>query len=147
MKKTALILLAVVLIAGFAGCGSAVPRETAEQWLGSLGGSSKYNVSGTWLTPSSQGYVPYRGYYQSGPEAFVLVQERSKISGNYNEYELIGKISGDKVFLVGLYDNMVYYTWHFRYAGKAKALVGKQCDGYYPTAESHCYPLTLTKGN
>jgi hypothetical protein len=145
MKRILLISLAAVLIAGFAGCGKAVYRDTAEQWLGSLGGKTKYDVSGAWEVPSGYSYSYWGGVYRTGPEVFVLVQEGSKITGNFNEYELIGRISGDGVFLVGLYDNVVYYTWHMRYAAKAKSLIGKQCDGYYPTVESHCYPLTLTK--
>jgi len=140
------VLMAVVLAAGLAGCGKSVTRDTAESWLGSLGGSSKHNVTGTWELPSGYGYSYWGGVYHTGPQVFVLVQDGTKISGNFNEYEIIGRISGEEVFLVGLYENVVYFTWHLRLVPKANSLVGKQCDGYYPQVEPHCYAITLTKG-
>ena len=145
MKKICLIGMAVLFVAGLSGCGKSVPRGTAEQWLNSLAKGSRYKVAGQWKGPQTQGFSPYSGFYDATFGAIILVQEGSKLSGTYNEYEVIGRISGDKVFLVGLYDNVVYYTWQFRYASKAKALIGKMCDGYYPELEAHCYPLTLDR--
>jgi hypothetical protein len=145
MKKICLIVMALVLVAGIAGCGKSVHKETAEQWLNSLAKGSRYQVGGQWKGPQAQGFSPYSGFYDATFGPIVLIQEGDKLSGTYAEYEVIGRISGDKVFLVGVYDDVVYYTWHFRYAAKAKSLIGKMCDGYYPVLESHCYPLTLER--
>jgi len=146
MKKICWIAVAVLLVAGGFGCGTTVHKNTAEQWLNSMEGGSTHKVGGAWKGPKAQGFSPYSGYYDATFGPIVLLQEGVKLTGTYNEYEVIGRITGDKVFLVGLYGDAVYYTWHFRFVPEAKALIGKMCDGYFPKEEPHCYPLTLERG-
>jgi len=142
-----LLLAAAVTAVLLAGCGKTVLRGQAQQWLDTLGpGGGQYNVSGQWKGPEGgYGYSYWGGVYASSFGTIVLVQEGSKLSGNYNEYEIIGRISGDQVTLVGLYGEEVYYTWFLRYAADASSLIGKMCEGYTTTAQDYCTPLTLQR--
>ncbi len=145
MRRIFLIGMVVVFMAVGLACGKSVHRSTAEQWLNSLDSGSRHNVAGAWRGPQQQGYSPWTGFYDATFGPIVLVQEGSKLTGNYNEYEVIGRISEDKVFLVAVHGDVVYHTWHFRFVPEAKSLVGRMCDGYFPQEEPHCYPLTLGK--
>ncbi|MFC1888469.1 hypothetical protein ACFL4G_01810 [Thermodesulfobacteriota bacterium] len=148
MKRLYSVLFAVILIVGVANCGATVHKNTAIQWLDSMkmGKSSPYNVTGNWKGPSGGlSYIPYRGYVDTSFGAMMLIQDGTTITGTYNEYDLIGTIGEEKVFLVAVYDEVVYYTWHLRYLPDSDAMTGKMCDGYYPSVESHCTNLNLVK--
>jgi hypothetical protein len=147
MKKVRVILMVGVLGVLLVACGSAIKRGTAQQWLDTQGQGSKHNVSGSWKGPEGgYGYSYWGGVYSASYGTIVLVQEGSKLSGTYNEYEIIGRITGDQVFLVGLYGEDVYYTWFMRYVPEANSMIGKMCEGYTTQVQDYCTPLTLEKG-
>ena len=138
-------MVALILAVGLIMCAPAVQRPTVEQWLSSESAKSSNNVSGQWRGPQSQAYNYWTGSHHSNFGVMTLVQDGIKITGTYTEYDIIGKINGTQVTLFGLHGDVVYYTWHFTYSPKAKILMGKMCDGYYPKVEPHCYNLSLEK--
>ena len=131
-----------MLIIGITACGSTIYGPTAEAWLDSVAQKSPYDLSGRWKGPEGIG-AHYWGYDNDSFCTMVLIQKGTKITGTYGEYELIGAVDRDNVFLVALSRDVVYFTWHFTYSAKAKSLSGKMCDGYCPKVKPYCYNLTL----
>ena len=147
IRRVFWIGIALLLVAGGFACGKSVHRSTAEQWLNSLEGGSSHKVGGAWMGPRTQGFSPWTGYYDATFGPLVLIQEGGNLKGSYREYEVIGRITGEKVFLVGVHSDVVYHTWHFTYSPEAKVLIGRMCDGYFPQEEPHCYALTLERSS
>jgi hypothetical protein len=145
MRKSCLLAIAVVLTLGMISCAKPVYRQTVDQWMSTAPAKAKYNVAGQWRGPEGHHYNYWTGYNRSSFGSMMLVQKGTRITGTYAEYDVVGVVNGAQVTLFGLHGDVVYYTWHFTYDSKSKILMGKMCDGYYPTVEAHCYPLSLEK--
>ena len=145
MRKVFLLCIAVVLTVAMVSCAKPVYRQTVDEWMSTAPASAKYNLSGQWRGPEGHSYNYWTGYHHSSFGTMMLVQKGTRITGTYDEYDVVGVVNGAQVTLFGLHQDVVYYTWHFTYSPDAKMLTGRMCDGYYPRPESHCYPITLEK--
>lgn len=136
-----LVLITVLFTMSFYACGSRASRDTAVSWMTSLQtDSTTLELSGNWNGPlSGWGYY---GMYPFG--TIILIQEGQNFTGTWGDYSMEGIISGDKVTLVALYDNQVYYTFHLKSTPNGKALIGNYCDGYAESADG-CDSITLQK--
>ena len=146
MKSRHLILWAFVLClaASMTACGW-TKRETAQEMLDGFGGDPLVSVSGKWAQNGAvniQWGGPFGGL-RVGPKFLMLVQEHNRVSGTFDNYEIIGTVNGDRVRLAAIAEGVVYYTFHLRAVPEQGTMFGKLCEGYYAEVKPHCQTITF----
>jgi|MudIll2142460700_1097286.scaffolds.fasta_scaffold132914_1 hypothetical protein len=96
------VLLALSLI--FVISFSAEAKEDPWIWLSKITGNDppEINITGKWRDTAGTGMLTWG-------EGF-LTQDQNKVTGVIGDYNVIGIVSGKKVYLVFLYRNRIYYT-------------------------------------
>jgi len=96
------VLLAFSLI--FVISFSAEAKEDPWIWLSKITGNDppEINITGKWRDTAGTGMLTWG-------EGF-LTQDQNKVTGVIGDYNVIGIVSGKKVYLVFLYRNRIYYT-------------------------------------
>jgi hypothetical protein len=106
MKFMATVLLALLLIFVISSTSGASKQEEDDLWLWlnkiSGGQPPEINVTGKWRDTEGSGLLTWGEGH--------LRQEQNKVSGVIGDYNVIGIVSGKKVYLVFLYRGAVYYT-------------------------------------
>lgn len=84
--------------------GAAKQEEDPWPWLNKISGSEppEIDITGKWRDTQGTGSFTWGEGH--------LRQEQNKVSGVIGEYNVIGIVSGKKVYLVFLYRDRVYYT-------------------------------------
>ncbi len=84
--------------------GAARQEDDPWLWLNKISGGSppEVNITGKWRDAQGTGLMTWGEGH--------LRQEQNKVSGDIGDYNVIGIVSGKKVYLVFLYRGTVYYT-------------------------------------
>ena len=96
------VLLALSLI--FVVSFSAEAKEDPWIWLSKIAGNDppEINITGKWRDTAGTGMLTWG-------EGF-LTQDQNRVTGVIGDYNIIGIVSGKKVYLVFLYGDRIYYT-------------------------------------
>ena len=101
MRSFTIMLLALSLIFVIS---CALKQKEIDPWLNTISGGkpSEINITGKWRDTQGTGTFTWGEGH--------LRQEQNKVSGVITNYNIIGIVSGKKVYLVFLYRDRVYYT-------------------------------------
>ena len=105
MKSFTTVFLTLVLIFVISSTSGAAKQEDPWLWLNKISRSEppEIDITGKWHDAYAQ-----RSYWFGWGEGH-LYQEQNKISGAIGDYNVIGIVSGKKVYLVFLYRGAVSY--------------------------------------
>lgn len=97
-----LVLMGVALIS----CAASLTRDGIDPWLADISGdrAPAINVEGKWQDADVDPNTPFgwgRGMFE---------QTNGRIEGHIGNYNVTGRVSGNKVYLVFLSGGSVYYT-------------------------------------
>lgn len=97
-----LVLMGVALIS----CTAGLKKSEIDPWLTDISGSHApaVNVEGKWQDADVDPNTPF------GWGKGMLEQTNGSIEGHIGNYNVTGKVSGNKVYLVFLSGGSVYYT-------------------------------------
>ena len=104
MRSSITLLLTLLLIVGFLSNSGAAKEEDPWLWLNKISGGEppEVNVTGKWRDTEGSGTFTWG--------EGTLRQEQNKVTGVIGDYNVIGIVSGKRVYLVFLYKNSVYYS-------------------------------------
>ena len=132
------VLLALSLI--FVISVSAEAKEDPWIWLSQISGNDppEINITGKWRDTAGTGMLTWG-------EGF-LNQDQNKVTGVIGDYNVIGIVSGKKVYLVFLYRDRIYYTARLELSQQLAQdeLVGSYFKGK-ETKQVKAYPTSFTK--
>jgi hypothetical protein len=132
------VLLALSLI--FVISVSAEAKEDPWIWLSQISGNDppEINITGKWRDTAGTGMLTWG-------EGF-LNQDQNKVTGVIGDYNVIGIVSGKKVYLVFLYRDRIYYTARLELS---QQLAQDELVGSYfkakDTKQVKAYPTSFTK--
>ena len=136
--KLATVVLVLSLI--FVVLFSAEAKEDPWIWLTKISGNEppEVNITGKWRDTAGTGMLTWG-------EGF-LTQDQNKVTGVIGDYNVIGIVSGKKVYLVFLYHDRIYYTARLELSRKfaEDELVGS----YFKAGDKEQvkpYPTSFTK--
>jgi hypothetical protein len=114
--KCVSILLALSLV--FVVSFSAEAKEDPWIWLSKTAGNDppEINITGKWRDTAGTGMLTWA-------EGF-LTQDQNKVTGVIGDYNIIGIVSGKKVYLLFLYVDRIYYTARLELSQQQDVLVG-----------------------
>ena len=104
MKSLTTVFLTLVLIFVISSTSGAAKQEDDPWlWLNKISGGEppEINVTGKWRDTEGTGTFTWGEGH--------LRQEQNKVNGSIGDYNVIGIVSGKKVYLVFLYRGSVYY--------------------------------------
>ena len=104
MKSFTTVFLALVIIFVISSTSGAAKQEDDPWlWLNKISGGEppEINVTGKWRDTQGTGTFTWGEGH--------LRQEQNKVNGSIGDYNVIGIVSGKKVYLVFLYRGSVYY--------------------------------------
>ena len=116
--------------------GAAKQEDDPWLWLNKISGGEppEIDITGKWRDTQGTGTFTWGEGH--------LRQEQNKVTGVIGDYNVIGIVSGKKVYLVFLYKNRVYYTARLEMSQDLLA-------GYYfnpkDTEQKKGYPTSFTK--
>ncbi len=137
MKSFTVVLLTLSLLFVISSTsGAAKQEEDPWIWLNKISGGEppEIDITGKWRDSEGTGSFTWGEGY--------LRQEQNKVTGSIGEYNIIGIVSGKKVYLVFLYKNRVYYT--ARLEMSQSLLTGNYFKGK-DTEQKKGYPTSFTK--
>jgi hypothetical protein len=106
MRLFTTVFLALLIIFVISSTSGAAKQQEDDPWLWlnkiSGGEPPEVNVTGKWRDAQGTGLMTWGEGH--------LRQEQNKVSGAIGDYDVIGIVSGKKVYLVFLYRGTVYYT-------------------------------------
>jgi len=105
MRSFTIVFLALSLVVIISSTSGAAKQEDDPWlWLNKISGSEppEIDVTGKWRDAQGTGFMTWGEGH--------LRQEQNKVSGVIGDYNVIGIVSGKKVYLVFLYRGAVYYT-------------------------------------
>ena len=105
MKSFTTVFLTLVLIFVISSTsGAAKQEEDPWLWLNKISGGEppQIDITGKWRDAQGAGLMTWGEGH--------LRQEKNKVTGVIGDYNVIGIVSGKKVYLVFLYRGSVYYT-------------------------------------
>lgn len=106
MRSFITVFLTLSLIFVISSPSGALKQEEDDLWLWlnkiSGGSPPEIDITGKWRDTQGTGFFTWGEGH--------LRQERNKVSGIIGDYNVIGIVSGKKVYLVFLYRGRVYYT-------------------------------------
>ncbi len=105
MRSFTIMFLALSLIFVISSTsGAARQEEDAWIWLNKISGGEppEIDITGKWRDTQGTGTFTWGEGH--------LRQEQNKVTGVIGDYNVIGIVSGKKVYLVFLYRDRVYYT-------------------------------------
>ena len=104
MRSFISLCLTLSLIVVIASNSGAAKEEDPWAWLNKISGGEppEINVTGKWRDAQGTGVMTWGEGH--------LRQDQNKVTGTIGDYNVIGIVSGKKVYLVFLYKNSVYYT-------------------------------------
>ncbi len=106
MRSFKIVLLALSLVVIISSTSGAAKQSEDDLWLWlnkiSGGEPPEINITGKWRDAQGTGTFTWGEGH--------LRQEQNKVTGTIGDYNIIGIVSGKRVYLVFLYKNSVYYT-------------------------------------
>jgi len=106
MRKLMFLLLTLSLVLVISSISGAAKQSEDDLWLWlnkiSGGEPPEVDITGKWRDTEGTGTFTWGEGY--------LRQEQNKVRGVIGDYNVIGVVSGKRVYLVFLYKNSVYYT-------------------------------------
>ncbi|MBS3754810.1 MAG: hypothetical protein KGY56_03840 [Desulfobacterales bacterium] len=106
MKKIIYACAILMVFLPLMACSSGLTKAEIDPWLQQVAGdrTPAINVEGRWQDANADPDTPFswgRGF---------LEQEGNQVKGSLGNYNVEGKVSGDKVYLVFLSAGEVYHT-------------------------------------
>jgi hypothetical protein len=134
--KLAIVFLVLSLI--FVVSFPVGAKEDPWIWLTKISGNEppEVNITGKWRDTAGTGMLTWG-------EGF-LRQDQNKVTGVIGDYNVIGIVSGKKVYLVFLYRDRIYYTVRLELSGNQDELAGS----YFKAGDKEQvkpYPTSFTK--
>jgi hypothetical protein len=134
--KLAIVFLVLSLI--FVVSFPVGAKEDPWIWLTKISGNEppEVNITGKWRDTAGTGMLTWG-------EGF-LRQDQNKVTGVIGDYNVIGIVSGKKVYLVFLYRDRIYYTARLELSGNQDELAGS----YFKAGDKEQvkpYPTSFTK--
>lgn len=104
MRSFITVCLTLSLIFVISSTSGARQEDDPWLWLNKISGGEppEINISGKWRDAEGTGTFTWGEGH--------LRQEQNKVTGAIGDYNIIGIVSGKRVYLVFLYKNSVYYT-------------------------------------
>ncbi len=136
MKSLTVLFLALSLVIVISSVSKAAKEEDPWIWLNKISGGEppEIDVNGKWRDTEGAGTFTWGEGY--------LRQDQNKITGTMGDYNVIGIVSGKKVYLVFLYKNSVYYTARLEMSNNL--LIGNYFKGK-DKEQKKGYPTSFTK--
>ena len=137
MKRiSALLALSLIFVISF----TAEAKEDPWIWLSKIAGNDppEINITGKWRDTAGTGMLTW------GEGS--LTQDQNKVTGVIGDYNVIGIVSGKKVYLVFLYRDSIYYTARSELSQQSiqDELVGSYFKGK-DKEQKKPYPTSFTK--
>ena len=131
-------LVLVLVLAGPVGCWTHTNK--VKQWIETAPQSPEQDFSGRWqVDTETLGWTP-------GNNRMFLQQDRGRLSGSFEGYDLLGVVEGNKVILFGLREDVVYFTWQMTYGPDSQTLTGRQCESFVPNEPpAYCTAMSSHK--
>jgi hypothetical protein len=128
------LVLSLILVVSF----PVGAKEDPWIWLTKISGNEppEVNITGKWRDTAGTGMLTWG-------EGF-LRQDQNKVTGVIGDYNVIGIVSGKKVYLVFLYRDRIYYTVRLELSGNQDELAGS----YFKAGDKEQvkpYPTSFTK--
>ncbi len=136
MKSLTILFLAISLIIVISSTSGAAKEEDLWIWLNKISGGEppEVNVTGKWRDTEGTGTFTWGEGH--------LSQEQNKVTGVIGDYNVIGIVSGKRVYLVFLYKNSIYYTARLEMTNNL--LMGNYFKGR-DKEQKKGYPTSFTK--
>ncbi len=138
MRSFKIVLLALSLVVIISSTSGAAKQSEDDLWLWlnkiSGGEPPEINITGKWRDAQGTGAFTWGEGH--------LRQEQNKVTGAIGDYNIIGIVSGKRVYLVFLYKNSVYYTARLEMSNNL--LIGNYFKGK-DKEQKKGYPTSFTK--